>query len=130
MKNTYKRQGFQYALAIACIMFLSGCASFGSKQLTSSDIVSQIQVGQSTKSDVKKLLGEPMNVVFVDTEEDWYYSYTRSTVRPASFIPLVGIFAGGSDMQTYNLTIRFNKDGVVQNVGKGEVKGGAGSIFD
>jgi outer membrane protein assembly factor BamE (lipoprotein component of BamABCDE complex) len=125
------KKGFEYALAIVCIMALSGCASFGNKQITNEDTVSKIKIGQSTKSEVKALLGEPTNVCFMDAgEEDWYYTYTRSTMRPASVIPLIGIFAGGSDMQTHNLTIRFGKDGIVQKIGKGTMTGGGGSVFD
>jgi len=112
-------------------ILMSSCASFGNKQVANEEILSKIKVGQSTKNDCKALLGEPFNVMFSDNgEETWMYMYTRSSVRAASFIPVAGIFAGGADTNMHSLTIRFDKDGVVKQIGKGGAKGGGGSVLD
>ena len=58
-------------------------------------------------------------------EETWEYTYTSSKVRAASFIPIVGPLAGGSDIESYTFTIRFGKDGLVKNSGRGKTTGGS-----
>ena len=105
--------------------------TMGNKQITDDAIVSEIKKGVSTKDDVKKVVGEPSKVNFTDNgEEVWDYHYIRSQMRGASFIPVVGIFAGGSDMNTQTLTIRFDKTGIVKEIGKGRTSGGGGNVLD
>ncbi|MGA2464318.1 MAG: outer membrane protein assembly factor BamE [Thermodesulfobacteriota bacterium] len=116
---------------VASFLLICSCASIGDKRIAKEEILTQIKVGQSTKSDCRALLGEPTNISFSDDgEETWMYMYTRATTRPTTFIPVVGIFAGGTNMQMHNFTVRFNKDGIVKQMGKGSSKGGAGSVFD
>ena len=108
-------------------LFLSGCATVGTKDITNDEIVSQIEVGKSTKAEIRTLLGEPSNKVFTsqfpgEKVEEWIYVYVRSTIRPATFIPIVGIFAGGSDTEHNTLTIRFTKEGIVKDFSVSEGK--------
>ena len=62
--------------------------------------------------------------------EEWEYVYQRAQVRGASFIPVVGLFAGGADVTGSTLTILFNNAGIVQKVGSGRISGGGGSLSD
>jgi outer membrane protein assembly factor BamE (lipoprotein component of BamABCDE complex) len=118
-------------VAVISLILLVGCASYGNKAIMRKDILDNIVVGKSTKAEVKQLLGEPSNVTFSDAGyEDWSYMYVRSTPRATSFIPVVNIVAGGANTNTNTLTLRFNKEGVLTQMGKGQAKGGAGSIFD
>jgi outer membrane protein assembly factor BamE (lipoprotein component of BamABCDE complex) len=120
-----------FCSAILSSLFLLGCASYGNKQITQQETVEKIEIGKTTKADVKALLGEPAEVIFSDNgDEDWAYIYSKSTVRATSFIPVVGIVAGGADTKTSTLKVRFNKEGVVQKLGKGQTTGGGGSVFD
>lgn len=112
-------------------LLLGGCMSLGNKQITNDETVSQIKNGESTQSDVKTKIGEPSKITFTDNgEEIWDYTYTRSQMRAATFIPIAGALVGGTDMETQTLTIRFNKDGIVKEIGKGRMTGGGGSVFD
>lgn len=105
--------------------------SYGNKQITDYDTIEKIEINKTTKDGVKELIGEPSIVEFNDLgDEDWIYTYTRSKARAASFIPIVGLIAGGADMKTDTLRIRFSKDGIVKKIGKGKATGGGGSIFD
>ncbi len=118
-------------MVFICLALFVGCASYGNKQITEQDTVDKIVIGKSTKAEVKEILGEPSEVIFTDSgDEDWVYLYTRSTTRASSFIPIVGLVAGGVDTKTNTLRLRFNKEGVVSRIGKGQAKGGAGSILD
>ena len=111
---------------------LVGCAStHGNKKIAEEDVINKIVPGKSTKKDVRNLIGDPIDVQFTDNgEEVWKYHYTRSDVRGTSFIPYAGALIGGTDTKTTTLTIRFDKNGVVKNVGKGGSTGGGGGLQD
>ena len=117
---------------LSILIFISGCTTAGNKQISESGTVAKIEEGKSTKADVKALVGEPTKVNFKDNgnTEEWEYVYKRGQVRPASFIPVVGWFAGGADMTGSTLTILFNNAGIVQKVGSGRISGGGGSLSD
>ncbi len=104
----------------------------GNKQITDSSTVSKIEEGKSTKADVKALVGEPTKVNYKDNgnTEVWEYVYKHGQLRPATFIPVVGLFAGGTDVSGNTLTILFDDKGVVKKVGSGKISGGAGSVAD
>jgi outer membrane protein assembly factor BamE (lipoprotein component of BamABCDE complex) len=118
-------------ILLASLVFLAGCATIGNRQIENQENVAQIKIGMSCKVDVQKLVGEPMKTTFSDNgEETWDYVLTKSKMRAASLIPIVGIFAGGADMETQTLTIRFTKEGIVKEIGKGKMNGGGGSVLD
>ena len=118
-------------ISLASLLFftLLGCGSYGSKSITSDELVSQVKVGQSTKADVKRILGDPAFVNFTESmEEVWQYNYSRSEASASTFIPVVGAFIGSQDTEMHTLTIRYDKNGVVKAVGKGKSSGSAGGI--
>ena len=118
------------SLILFCLA-VSACASAGNKQITDTAAVAKIEEGKSTKADVRALVGEPTKVNFRDNNtEVWEYVYTRGQVRPATFVPVVGWFAGGMDTTGSTLTILFNNNGIVQKVGSGKISGGGGSLSD
>jgi len=118
-------------ICLVVVSFLLGCATYGNKNIKDDELISKIQPDITTKEEVKQLIGDPWKVSFTESgEETWDYMLTKSQARASSFIPIVGIFAGGVDTQTYTLTIRIGKDGIVKGVGKGSSTGGAGSVFD
>lgn len=119
------------ALVITISIFFLGCASAGNKQIADTGTVAKIEEGKSTKADVRALVGEPTKVKFRDDKtEVWEYVYKRGQVRPATFVPVVGWFAGGMDVTGSTLSILFNKDNIVQKVGSGRISGGGGSLSD
>lgn len=116
--------------ALATVASFS-CAVHGNKSITDPKIVAQVEKGKSTKADVKKVLGEPATVDFSDTGlEKWIYVYTKAQVRGTTFIPFAGNFVGGTDTKTDTLTVQFDKEGVVMNVGGGHTTGGGGGLQD
>lgn len=123
-------------LLIICLGLMAvsstSCSTVGNPKIEQpAEVAAQIQPGKTTKSEVRALAGEPSKTEFSDTgDETWEYTLMKSQVRGASFIPVIGLFAGGADVQTYSLTVRFRPDGVVKSVGHGETKGGGGSIVD
>ena len=117
-------------LIISCLMLIS-CTTVGNKEITDSSKTSQIIEGKTTKADVLALLGEPNHVSnMLDGQEVWLYSYGRFTTRPATYIPIVGLFAGGGDMKTKSLSLIFDEKGILKKTSKGQIKGGGGSVLD
>jgi outer membrane protein assembly factor BamE (lipoprotein component of BamABCDE complex) len=113
------------------VTMVAGCFSMGNKQIMDSSRTSQIQEGKTTKSEVMGLLGEPNHTQpMPNGEEMWTYTYHKSTTRPTTFIPVVGLFAGGADMKSKTLSLTFDGDGVLKSIGQGQFKGGGGSVFD
>lgn len=116
---------------IIVALMAAGCSSHGNREIADDARVSKIEKGKSTKADVEALVGKPTTVDFTEGGlEKWLYVYTTSQVRGSSFIPVVGIFAGGSDINMDSLTILFTKDGIVENVGRGKSSGGGGGLQD
>jgi outer membrane protein assembly factor BamE (lipoprotein component of BamABCDE complex) len=102
--------------AMFAILLCASCASAGNQVLKaeSADTVDKMVVdGKSTKTDVQQALGDPNDTSFTENgNQIWKYQYVYATAMPASFIPVIGIFAGGANVDKKTLTILFDKDGV------------------
>jgi len=62
------------------------------------------------------MYGEPASVSLTDGgNEVWNYSYSHATIKAATLIPVVGIFAGGSDVNKNEVVFLFDSKGVLQN---------------
>lgn len=116
---------------VFCALVLSSCINkgrVGTEEIADKKIILQIKEGKSSKTEVKTLLGKPAHVSFTDLgEEEWLYSYGTVAIDPVSFIPIVGLFLGGTDVEGHSLTVRFTKEGIVKNVGQGETISRMGS---
>src|SRR5205823_5933289 len=93
----------QIILATALALGLAGCASGGNQVLKTQDAATvdqQIVDGKTTKADLRKVYGDPNQTSFTDGgNEIWTYTYASATAMPQNFIPLVGIFAGGTNVE-------------------------------
>lgn len=107
---------FLPCIALAALA-LAGCTSSGNDVLRSQtiDVVNQnIIDGTTTRSDVERLYGPPGATSFASAQNDiWIYRWRRSTAKAENFIPYVGAFVGGADVQTKELVILFNEQNVV-----------------
>lgn len=118
-------------LIVLGLIFLVGCASYGNKQITDDNKVSQIVIGQSTKAEVRAVVGAPNKVTLTDNDEEiWEYTYLRYQTRASTFVPVVGLFTGGADTSTKTLTVRFTTTGIVKSIGRGQSSGGGGGLLD
>ena len=92
-------------LAVAAVM--GGCAAGGVK--VSEDQIASFRPGQTTKAQVLAALGQPtMQTRLGDGTSMLIYSHYEARVRPQTFIPIVGAFAGGSDSSSTTTTLRFD----------------------
>lgn len=97
-------------VVLAVILALSGCAATGvqvkPEQLTS------FQTGITTEAEVVQVLGKPQTLMSSsDGTRILAYAFLQYQIKGASFIPIVGLFAGGSDMKTSSTVFTFDKAG-------------------
>ena len=100
------------ATLLLALVFLTGCASSGKRINT--NYVSQIKTGETTEQDIRANLGNPMAAsVTQDGKKMIVYSFARTEMKAATFIPIVGLFAGGANTETETLQVWFDDSGVV-----------------
>ncbi|WP_051516909.1 hypothetical protein [Herbaspirillum sp. RV1423] len=115
--KTVKKIAITAALCAASL--LAGCASTGNQALANVDQTSVDQhliKGKSTKADVLAYLGAANSVTTNNSTpagETWMYMYASSQAKGATFIPVVGLFAGGATGNSKVLMVFFDAQGIV-----------------
>ena len=101
-------------VVVGLVMFLGACASAGNMPLrneSSQTVATRIVEGKTTKQEVQHAYGEPTTTSFTDAgNEIWTYRYSYATSKAINFVPIVGLFAGGADVESKELVILFGKD--------------------
>ena len=105
-------------LTVSVLLVISACVSAGTKAITDAGVVSQIEVGKSTRADVAALLGYPITASYGDQgEETWYY--TRVTMYPTAFafVPVVKAVTPSLGETPREFAVTFSRDGIVNSLG-------------
>lgn len=104
---------------IVTLILVSGCASSGNEKVrteTMDTVATKVVKGTTTKSQVKSIYGEPSSVSLTDAgSEVWKYEYAHATAKAVNFVPIVGLFAGGADVNKNEVVFIFDKSDVLQN---------------
>lgn len=91
---------------------LTACMSGGTK-VTASDLVG-FQNGVTTEREVISRLGKPDTVTVSSSGERIdVYAYSKTTPTAATFVPIVGIAAGGANNHVTAVTFRFDPKGLL-----------------
>jgi outer membrane protein assembly factor BamE (lipoprotein component of BamABCDE complex) len=94
------------------ILSLSACMSMGKK--VDQEKVSQFVKGKTTYAEVVQELGKPtQSTIHSDGTRTALYTYVQSQAKAASFIPIVGAFMGGADVESTTTTLSFDKKSVL-----------------
>jgi len=94
----------------AIVAALTGCAATGVKVTDAQ--VSAFKKGEATEAQVLQALGQPTSRMRLpDGTVMLVYSYAEASVRPTTFIPIVGGLVGGYDSRSTSATLRFGADG-------------------
>ena len=89
---------------------LADCTSTSGRQIDQATLES-FKVGQTTQSDVIAKLGTPTSTIAEsDGTTQVTYSYTHTTTRAETFIPVAGLFVGGADSQNQTVVFVFDKN--------------------
>ena len=129
-----------HLVLIAILLTVAGCASSGNANVKNQELIDQIQMGKSTKNDVRRLLGEPNSVSRTSSQvanpadpkqmltlvEWWSYVHASAETDAKSFVPFVGAFIGSTTHESTHLTAGFDQKGIVQHITTGSSKGKSG----
>ncbi len=75
--------------------------------------INQIRLGQTTEADLVQLFGPP-TTRFVDLRNGIALDWFRSVPMPAAgYLPVIGQFLGGLDVEAQQLTVDLTPDGRV-----------------
>ena len=106
-------------------------SSRGNANVCDPEIIGQIKKGESTKENVKHLIGEPDKIEgALNQGELWKYSY-QVTMPTGSASKTGNRDKGGSgmvriDKKNCNLFVYFEKNGIVRKVQESEISGSSG----
>ncbi|MFU0638381.1 hypothetical protein [Klebsiella pneumoniae] len=97
---------------IITTLFITGCSTSGNQKIkneTAQSLQSKIIKNKTTKSEIVSKLGEPdTKTTLDDGNEQWRYFMSNNQFDAATFIPVVGLFTGGSQTQSKTLDIEFD----------------------
>ncbi len=116
---------------LTSVALLCGCASVGNN--FDANKVSTIKKGETTEADLIKTFGQPSQRG-INSEGtitlSWIYS--EATAKGATFIPIVGAFAGGANVKTKILCVYLDQSGKVSryDYSGGSTQAGAGTQSD
>lgn len=98
------------------IFLISGCSTSGNQNLkneTPQSLQSKIIKNKTTKTELLTKLGEPdTKTTLDDGNEQWKYFISNNQFSATTFIPVVGLFTGGSQTQSKTLEIDFKGETV------------------
>jgi len=101
-------------LLVFLAVCLAGCVSSGRK--IDQSAADKIEKGKTTREQVVNLIGSPDHITRTGNGDTIFmYNYMRIAAKPASFIPYVGLFVGGSNLQHQMYMVTFGPDGVVKD---------------
>ncbi len=100
----------KYVTMILVALSLAGCVSSGTK--VTNEQAQAFKKGETTKEDVIKALGEPNTVTnAADGTVTLAYVHMSAAATPATYIPYVGLLAGGATGSTNTVALVFDKNG-------------------
>ena len=110
---------------LVCAAALTACAATGVK--VTEDHLRSLKTGETTVADVTSRFGPPTTrLVNPDGTVVLLYVYGETKVRAASYVPIVGLFAGGADTRSNTATLRFDQAGKLLAVSSSESQYGTG----
>jgi hypothetical protein len=103
----------RYAVLFTALA-LTACASTGVN--VTDQQVQSFHKGSTTYAEVASRLGPPSSVTsMADGSRIAIYSYGHYQTRAASFIPIVGMFAGGGDIHASAASFTFDPNGILKD---------------
>jgi small neutral amino acid transporter SnatA (MarC family) len=101
-------------IALGIFLALIGCASTGTQ--VSIETASKFKEGVATEREIVSELGRPTSMTMVGSQRSIVYSGGQCQTKAATFIPVVGAFAGGMDCQSSAVVFVLDGNGVAQKI--------------
>lgn len=103
----------KFALIATILAICAGCASSGVQ--ISEKAATQFKEGQTTEQQVIDALGKPSTILISGGKKTLAYTGVQYQIQGASFIPIVGLFAGGADVQVTSARYTFS-NGILEQI--------------
>jgi hypothetical protein len=103
----------------ALSMLLTDCAAnIGNTQISDVGRFMSLQKGKSDKREVYGLFSQPHEVAYVPSASGSYWEYynTQMTISGATFVPFIGLIAGGYNADTTIATFYFDSQDLFQKI--------------
>ena len=96
-----------------CFLGLAGCSTnYGSNEMDDFGRYQNIEKNKSTKQDIFNTFAQPHDVTYFQNQESvWRYYKVSMTTAGATFIPIIGLFAGGNNVDYRVADFYFGADG-------------------
>ncbi len=93
----------------------TGCVSSGTKVTAKQQ--SAFQAGATTEAQVIAQLGQPNSVsTLADGTKIDIYSHIAAHANAASYVPIVGVFAGGAKSTTDTVNFTYDPQGILKSM--------------
>lgn len=115
------------ACAIIAAYVLSGCASYG--VMVTEKQAAQFKRGETSEEQIISALGKPTTITTTNGVRMLIYTGVYAQARPASFIPFIGPFVGGTDSQVSHVIFKFDEHGKLAEVTSSQTTSGVGMGF-
>lgn len=113
------------ALALVVSLFIAGCASSGTQ--VSQNAAMQFKEGVTTEAQIVAKLGPPSGIsISSGGIKTLSYTGAQYQTKAASFIPIVGLFAGGADYTISTAAYQLGTDGILQKIDYSTYNGSTG----
>lgn len=114
----------KFCRLLLLMFLLAGCASAGVR--IQPDQLQSLKVGETTYQEVISRFGTPTtNIVNSNGNRMVSYSYVHVQTRPETFIPVVGMMAGGADTRGNTVIFTFGSDGKLASYTASDINVGA-----
>jgi len=104
----------RFLIATGLAGMLAGCVSSGTKVTT--EQVTAFEIGKTSEAQVIAALGRPNGAsVLADGSRVDVYMHVSAHANAASYIPIVGLFAGGAKSDSDTAMFNFGPDGILKS---------------
>ena len=104
----------KFIFCLLAVSIMAGCVSMGRK--LDQEAVNRIHEGKTTRAEVVQWLGSPDQTTRMGESTTFQYHFARASAKPEGFIPIVGAFAGGVNMQNQMVSVTFDRNGIVRQL--------------
>lgn len=94
-------------------LLVAGCATYGNKTVDDPRKYLNVREGKSTKLEIYGVFGQPHDVEYAQDKAQclWTYFKVESSMNAWTFVPYVGLAAGGTNEDLTKVYFFFNSEG-------------------